>query len=76
MKNIRDQDYVIALALDGKMLDSVELSEKIGQLGIEGKSSVAFVIGGSLGLSEQVLKKSRFPAELFQNDISSSADDR
>ena len=56
------------------MLDSVELSEKIGQLGIEGKSSVAFVIGGSLGLSEQVLKKSRFPAELFQNDISSSAD--
>lgn len=60
MKNIRDQDYVIALALDGKMLDSVELSEKIGQLGIEGKSSVAFVIGGSLGLSEQVLKRADF----------------
>ena len=60
MKNIRDQDYVIALALDGKMLDSVELSEKIGQLGIEGKISVAFVIGGSLGLSEQVLKRADF----------------
>ena len=29
MKYIRDQDYVIALAIDGKMLDSVELSEKI-----------------------------------------------
>ena len=28
MKQIREQDYVIALALDGKMLDSVELSEK------------------------------------------------
>mgnify|MGYP000485490633 CR=1 FL=1 len=28
MKNIRDQDYVIALALDGKMLDSVELLKK------------------------------------------------
>lgn len=42
------------------MLDSVELSEKIGQLGIEGKSSVAFVIGGSLGLSEQVLKRADF----------------
>ena len=51
---------MIALALDGKMLDSVELSEKIGQLGIEGKSSVAFVIGGSLGLSEQVLKRADF----------------
>ena len=60
LKNIRDLDYVIALALDGKMLDSVELSEKIGQLGIEGKSSVAFVIGGSLGLSEQVLKRADF----------------
>lgn len=51
---------MIALALDGKMLDSVELSEKIGQLGIEGKSSVAFVIGGSLGLSKQVLKRADF----------------
>ena len=39
---------------------TVELSEKIGQLGIEGKSSVAFVIGGSLGLSEQVLKRADF----------------
>ena len=51
MKHIREQDYVIALAIDGKMLDSVELSEKIGRLGVEGKSSVAFVIGGSLGLA-------------------------
>ena len=60
MNTIRDHVYGIALALDGKMLDSVELSEKIGQLGIEGKSSVAFVIGGSLGLSEQVLKRADF----------------
>ena len=35
MKHIRDQDYVIALAIDGKMLDSVQLSQKIGQLGVE-----------------------------------------
>ena len=51
---------MIALALDGKMLDSVELSKKSVELGIEGKSSVAFVIGGSLGLSEQVLKRADF----------------
>ena len=37
MKQIREQDYVIALALDGKMLDSVELSQKISRLGVEGK---------------------------------------
>ena len=73
MKHIREQDYVIALAIDGKMLDSVELSEKIGRLGVEGKSSVAFVIGGSLGLGNEVLKE-QIITELFQNDISSSAD--
>lgn len=60
LKNIREQDYVIALALDGKMLDSVELSKKLGQLGVEGKSSIAFVIGGSLGLSSQVLNRADF----------------
>lgn len=35
IKHIRDNDYVIALAIDGKMLDSVQLSQKIGQLGVE-----------------------------------------
>ena len=75
MKHIREQDYVIALAIDGKMLDSVELSEKIGRLGVEGKSSVAFVIGGSLGLGNEVLKRAdyklsfsrmTFPHQLMQ----------
>lgn len=60
LKNIREQDYVIALALDGKMLESVELSKKLGQLGVEGKSSIVFVIGGSLGLSDQVLNRADF----------------
>ena len=61
MKYIREQDYVIALALDGKMLDSVELSEKLGQLGVQGKSTRNnFVIGGSLGLSDQILKRADF----------------
>ena len=60
MKQIREQDYVIALALDGKMLDSVELSEKISRLGVEGKSSIAFVIGGSLGLGEEVLRRADY----------------
>ena len=60
MKHIREQDYVIALALDGKMLDSVELSEKLGQLGVQGKSTIDFVIGGSLGLSDQILKRADF----------------
>lgn len=60
MKHIREQDYVIALAIDGRMLDSVELSVKLGQLAVDGKSSIAFVIGGSLGLSDTVLNRADF----------------
>ena len=74
MKHIREQDYLIALAIDGNMLDSVELSQKIEKLGVSGVSSIAFVIGGSLGLSEKVLKRADYKAEFFQNDISPSAD--
>ena len=44
---IKEDMYVIALAIEGKMLDSVELSEKIEKLGLSGSSHVAFVIGGS-----------------------------
>ena len=60
LKYIREQDYVIALAIDGKMLDSVELSQKLEGLGVSGKSSIAFVIGGSLGLSDAVLNRADF----------------
>lgn len=75
LKHIREQDYVIALAIDGKMLDSVELSSKIEQLRVQGISSVTFVIGGSLGLSDRVLKRAdyklsfsrmTFPHQLMQ----------
>lgn len=52
--------YVIALAIDGKMLDSLELSKKLEQLGIEGKSHLIFVIGGSLGLDDRVLQRADF----------------
>ncbi len=57
LSKIREEDYVIALAIDGKMQDSVELSKNIQKLGVRGKSSIVFVIGGSLGLSEEVLKR-------------------
>ena len=55
-----DYGYVIALAIDGKTLDSVELSEKIDKLGLSGKSNVYFVIGGSLGLSDAVMKRADY----------------
>ena len=57
---IKDEAYVIALAIDGKMLDSVQLSQKIDNLGISGKSDIVFVIGGSLGLDKRVLDRADF----------------
>ena len=54
LEAIKDNSYVIALAIEGKQLDSVELSKKMDQLMIEGNSNVVFIIGGSLGLSKQV----------------------
>lgn len=59
-KYIKKEAYVIVLAIDGKMLDSVELSEKIGKLGINGTSHIIFIIGGSLGLDENIIKRADF----------------
>ncbi|WP_086445197.1 23S rRNA (pseudouridine(1915)-N(3))-methyltransferase RlmH [Candidatus Enterococcus lemimoniae] len=59
LAKINHQDYVFVLAINGKQFSSEEFSKEIEQLGINGKSQLAFVIGGSLGLSDQVLKRSQ-----------------
>lgn len=56
-KQIKDGTYLIALAIDGKKMDSVAFSEKISALGLHGTSEIGFVIGGSLGLSDKILKR-------------------
>ena len=60
LSHIKDGMYVIALAIQGNMLTSEELAQKVDTLGISGISHAAFVIGGSLGLSEQVLKRADY----------------
>ena len=57
LMKIPDGAYVIALAIEGKAMDSVAFSEKISALGLGGVSHICFIIGGSLGLSEAVLKR-------------------
>jgi 23S rRNA (pseudouridine1915-N3)-methyltransferase len=57
---MKEDGYCIALAIDGQMPDSVALSQKLERLGVEGKSNIYFVIGGSLGLSEAVLKRADY----------------
>ena len=60
LKYIRGDMYVVTLEINGKMLSSEELADKINMLGIQGQSSVAFVIGGSIGLGREVLKRSDY----------------
>ena len=57
LAKIPENSYVISLALDGKAYDSVGLSEHISDLMLQGKSHLALLIGGSIGLSESVLKR-------------------
>ncbi len=58
LSKIKDSDYVIALAIEGKKYDSVSFSNCIEKLGLTGNSNLSFVIGGSLGLSDEVLRRS------------------
>lgn len=60
LKHIRDDMYVITLEIGGKMLSSEEFADKINSLGLQGKSSIAFVIGGSIGLGKEVLRRSDY----------------
>jgi 23S rRNA (pseudouridine1915-N3)-methyltransferase len=60
LKYIKEGTYLIALAIDGNMLSSEQLAEKIEQLGVNGESHITFVIGGSLGLSSDVLARADF----------------
>ena len=57
LKYIRDDAYLITLEIKGKQLTSEELAQKIDTLGVQGTSHIIFVIGGSLGLGEEVLKR-------------------
>ncbi|HYE69158.1 MAG TPA: 23S rRNA (pseudouridine(1915)-N(3))-methyltransferase RlmH [Anaerovoracaceae bacterium] len=60
LKQIKKDAYVIALEIQGKELTSEALAEKIESLGIAGKSDLAFLIGGSIGLSEEVLARADY----------------
>lgn len=60
LSKIKDGAYVIALEIGGKSLDSVAFADKIKDLMIDGHSNITFVIGGSLGLSDEVLSRADY----------------
>ena len=67
LKAIRENEYVILLDLAGKAMDSEAFAEKITDLQIHGESRIAFVIGGSLGVSEALRKRADFRWKLSDN---------
>lgn len=60
LAKITDDTYVIILAIDGKMLSSEQFAKELDQLATYGKSKIAFVIGGSLGLSKKVEQRADY----------------
>lgn len=54
---IKDKEWVIALAIEGKQRPSEVFAKELADLGTYGHSDVTFVIGGSLGLSPEVMKR-------------------
>ncbi|WP_078543282.1 23S rRNA (pseudouridine(1915)-N(3))-methyltransferase RlmH [Litchfieldia alkalitelluris] len=57
LSKISDDTHVIALAIEGKMKSSEQLASDMDRLATYGKSKIAFIIGGSLGLSSDVMKR-------------------
>ncbi len=60
LRLVRPGQVVVALATEGTMLSSEELAGLIAGWGLAGKSDIAFVIGGSLGLARDVLERADF----------------
>lgn len=58
LSKLKKTQYVFALDLEGKQRSSEEFSDEINNLQLHGKSDLVFIIGGSLGLSQEVLKNS------------------
>jgi 23S rRNA (pseudouridine1915-N3)-methyltransferase len=73
-KYINSKDYVISLAIEGNELSSIELSKKIDSI-YNNYSNITFIIGGSVGLSDEIKTRSNyllsfskltFPHQLFR----------
>lgn len=67
LKQIRDTDYVVLLDLAGKEMDSVSLSKHIESVHTRGYNRIVFVIGGSLGVSRELIARADFRWKLSVN---------
>lgn len=57
LKHISDKAALVALCIEGKEMDSVSFSSFVSACEIEGRSHIQFIIGGSLGIDEELKKR-------------------
>ena len=60
LSKVSDSAYVVAMCIEGKIISSPELADKINDVSLSGKSTVDFIIGGSWGLSADVKRRADF----------------
>jgi len=75
LRQLKEDAYIIALDIQGATYSSEEMAAKIDQVVLTGKSHLVFIIGGTLGLSENILQRAHlrlsfsnltFPHQLFR----------
>ena len=57
LSTVGDRDFVIALAIEGRTFSSEEFSKQLEEASIKGFSTLTFIIGGSLGVAQDVKKR-------------------
>ncbi|EFI41582.1 MULTISPECIES: 23S rRNA (pseudouridine(1915)-N(3))-methyltransferase RlmH [Peptoniphilus] len=60
LKNIRETDYVITLEIKGEKVSSEKFADKLQKIQLSGNSTIDFIIGGSLGLAENISKRANY----------------
>lgn len=65
LKQIKDRDFVITLEIKGEMIDSEDFSKLINKIEVSGRR-IVFVIGGSFGLSDEVMARSNYKLSFSQ----------
>lgn len=60
LETIKERSFIIVLDIKGRSIDSVEFSKKINDIMLDGISSIDFIIGGSLGISQEVKDKANY----------------
>ena len=60
LSRLSDNDFVVALAIEGRKLSSMEFAQKLANWEVSSGSRITFIIGGSIGLCEEVIRRANY----------------